>query len=97
MGLPISQSTDSMPTRGDAELSPVYGKINSMEPGDIEYWTFDESHCIGDQDPTTAARSFAGRLRMKYPRKKYAGFCKISQSENTVYVKRLDDVIVDIS
>ena len=90
MGLPISQTANDMPTRGDAELSPVYSEISNMEPGDVKQWTFDDEHCIGDQDATTAARSFAGRLRMKYPRKKFAGVVKVAQSENTVYVKRLE-------
>ena len=97
MAIPTAVSTINMPERGAAELSPVYGIINNMEPGEVKQWTFTDDDCIGDQDPTTAARSFAGKLRMKYPRKKYSGFCKVAQSENVVYVKRLDDGIVDVT
>jgi hypothetical protein len=96
MGLPIGTVIDAseIPQRGsDAGMQEAAAIINGLEPGKGYVWPFEGND---DMDATEVARSFAGRLRMKYPRKKYSGFVTISQREHKVYVERLDG-IVDVS
>ena len=78
MGIPTAETAEYMPTRGDAALAPVYDIISNLPVGKVKIWTFTQADCNGDDDPTTAARSFAGRLRMKYPRKRFAGVVKVA-------------------
>jgi hypothetical protein len=96
MALPIGQQIEAedIPQRGsDAGMQEAAAIINDLPVGKGYCWPFEGNDAM---DGTEVARSFAGRLRMKYPRKKYSGFVKISQREHKVYVERLDG-IVDVS